>query len=261
MKPAVADVIGTSGLLVTTAAPNSPILVLDVTTWKPTAKLSAEAWTVRQVIDPIRISALPDAGVPCRFTSKEEEAKRSDPIRDPVCLLQGTASRMRPSRAPQETDGLKLAGLVGQAVSLGEQPLEYSLYLFSGDGTKVKVGGGSLQSDGDHGLRRGGLHPGPEVAQVNRIIRDLRCADEPEPGARLLGDPERRPGQEGRGQQVLGSISRTCLFEWQAIPDGLVQDQGTTTPEPERYRGSEAAAQCRLAGQHLQQERYPCDPQ
>ncbi|HDT5890734.1 TPA: DUF4165 domain-containing protein, partial [Aeromonas dhakensis] len=127
VKPAVADVIGASGLLVTTAAPNSPILVLDVTTWKPTAKLSAEAWTVRQVIDPIRISALPDAGVPCRFTSKEEEAKRSDPIRDPVCLLQWDRIPDEAEQSTQETDGLKLAGLVGQAVSLGEQPLEYSL--------------------------------------------------------------------------------------------------------------------------------------
>ncbi|MGP6249301.1 Ig-like domain-containing protein, partial [Aeromonas salmonicida subsp. salmonicida] len=53
MKPAVPDVVGSSGLLVTTAAPNSPILVLDVTTWKPTAKLSAESWMVRQVIDPV----------------------------------------------------------------------------------------------------------------------------------------------------------------------------------------------------------------
>ena len=48
VKPAVADVIRTSGLLVTTAAPNSRSCSAgSVTTWKPTAELSAEAWTVR----------------------------------------------------------------------------------------------------------------------------------------------------------------------------------------------------------------------
>ncbi len=230
VKPAVADVIGTSGLLVTTAAPNSPILVLDVTTWKPTAKLSAEAWTVRQVIDPVKISALPDAGVPCRFTSKEEEAKRSDPIRDPVCLLQWDRIPDEAEQSTQETDGLKLAGLVGQAVSLGEQPLEYSLYLFSGDGAKVKVGGGSRNLTVTSAYGSVGYTPGPEVAQVNRIIEtfDVRMSQNLGPVCSVTLSADQ--AKKDAANKASGSISRSCLFEWQAIPDGLVQDQGTTTP-------------------------------
>ncbi|NMU33564.1 hypothetical protein HKB27_00690, partial [Vibrio parahaemolyticus] len=47
VKPAVPDVVGSSSLLVMTSAPNSPILVVDINTWKGTAKLSAESWTIR----------------------------------------------------------------------------------------------------------------------------------------------------------------------------------------------------------------------
>ncbi|QFH85705.1 DUF4165 domain-containing protein [Enterobacter hormaechei] len=230
MKPAVPDVVGSSGLLVTTAAPNSPILVLDVTTWKPTAKLSAESWMVRQVIDPVKISALPDAGVPCRFTSKEEEAKRSDPIRDPVCLLQWDRIPDEAEQSTQESDGLKLAGLVGQAVSLGEQPLEYSLYLFSGDGAKVKVGGGSRNLTVTSAYGSVGYTPGPEVAQVNRIIEtfDVRMSQNLGPACSVTLSADQ--AKKDAANKASGSISRSCLFEWQAIPDGLVQDQGTTTP-------------------------------
>ncbi len=230
MKPAVPDVVGSSGLLVTTAAPNAPILVLDVNTWKPTAKLSAESWTVRQVIDPVKISALPDVGVPCRFTSKEEEAKRSDPIRDPVCLLQWDRIPDEAEQSTQETDGLKLAGLVGQAVSLGEQPLEYSLYLFSGDGAKVKVGGGSRTLTVTSAYGAVGYTPGPEVAQVNRIIEafDVRMSQNLGPACSVTLSADQ--AKKDAANKASGSISRSCLFEWQAIPDGLVQDQGTTTP-------------------------------
>lgn len=230
VKPAVADVIGTSGLLVMTAAPNSPILVLDVTTWKPTAKLSAESWTVRQVIDPVKIFALPDAGVPCRFTSKEEEARRSDPIRDPVCLLQWDRTPDEAEQSTQETEGLKLAGLVGQAVSLGEQPVEYSLYLFSGDGSKVKVGGGNRNLTVTTAYGSVGYTPGPELAQVNRIIEsfDVRMSQNLGPACSMTLSADQ--AKKDAANKASGSISRTCLFEWQAIPDGLMQDQSTTTP-------------------------------
>ncbi|MDV0844944.1 Ig-like domain-containing protein, partial [Klebsiella quasipneumoniae subsp. quasipneumoniae] len=230
VKPAVADVIGTSGLLVMTAAPNSPILVQDVTTWKPTAKLSADSWTVRQVIDPVKIFALPDAGVPCRFTSKEEEAKRSDPIRDPVCLLQWDRTPDEAEQSTQETEGLKLAGLVGQAVSLGEQPVEYSLYLFSGDGSKVKVGGGNRNLTVTTAYGSVGYTPGPELAQVNRIIEsfDVRMSQNLGPACSMTLSADQ--AKKDAANKTSGSISRTCLFEWQAIPDGLVQDQSTTTP-------------------------------
>ena len=41
-----------------------------------------------------------------------------------------------------------------------------------------------------------------------------------------------------------GSISRTCLFEWQAIPDGLVQDQA---PPPQNLSGTVEKSSCTMS--------------
>ncbi len=68
---------------------------------------------------------------------------------------------------------MKVAGLVGQAVSIGEQPVEYSLYLFSGDGSKVKVGSGSQNLTVTTAYGSVGYTPIDDIAQVNRVIEDF----------------------------------------------------------------------------------------
>ncbi|OEC15102.1 hypothetical protein A8277_24715 [Salmonella enterica subsp. enterica serovar Typhimurium] len=65
---------------------------------------------------------------------------------------------------------MKVARLVGQAVSIGEQPVEYSLYLFSDDGSKVKVGSGSHSLTVTTAYGSVGFAPVYDIAQVNRFI-------------------------------------------------------------------------------------------
>lgn len=230
VKPAVPDVVGASSLLVMTSAPNSPILVVDVNTWKGSAKLSAESWKIRQVIDPVKIYALPEAGVPCRFTTKQSDAMAADPIRDPVCLIQWDRIPDEAEQAVQDNNGLKVAGLVGQAVSVGEQPVEYSLYLFSGDGSKVKVGSGSQNLTVTSAYGSVGYTPGEAVSQVNRVIEsfDVNFKQALGPDCSLTLNADR--AKKEASTKPVGSASRSCLFEWQQIPDGLIQDQFSESP-------------------------------
>ncbi|MDA1379417.1 hypothetical protein PCI56_05590 [Plesiomonas shigelloides subsp. oncorhynchi] len=121
----------------------------------------------------MKIYALPETGVPCRFTTKVDVAMAADPIRDPVCLLQWDRTPDEAEQTTQETNGMKVAGLVGQAVSVGEQPVEYSLYLFSGDGSKVKVGSGSQNLTVTTAYGSVGYTPMDDIAQVNRVIENF----------------------------------------------------------------------------------------
>lgn len=230
VKPAIPDVVGSSSLLVMTSAPNSPILVVDINTWKGAAKLSAESWTIRQVIDPVKIYALPETGVPCRFTTKADVAMAADPIRDPVCLLQWDRTPDEAEQTTQDTNGMKVAGLVGQAVSIGEQPVEYSLYLFSGDGSKVKVGSGSQNLTVTTAYGSVGYTPIDDIAQVNRVIENfnvnLKQNKGPDCSITLSADRAKKEA----ASKGAGSASRTCLFEWQQIPDGLLQEQLSESP-------------------------------
>lgn len=230
LRPAISNVKGSSNLLVMTSAPNSPVLVLDVNTWTASAKLSAESWNVRQVVDPVKIYALPEVGVPCRFTTKQSEAMAADPIRDPVCLIQWDRAPDEAEQAVQDNNGLKVAGLVGQAVSVGEQPVEYSLYLFSGDGSKVKVGSGSQNLTVTSAYGSIGYTPGESVSQVNRVIEtfDVNFKQAQGPDCSLTLNADR--AKKEASTKPVGSASRSCLFEWQQIPDGLTQDQFSESP-------------------------------
>ena len=230
LRPAVADVEGSSNLLVMTSAPNSPVLVLDVNTWIGKAKLSAESWDVRQVIDPVSISASPETGVVCRLTSDDAAAKEADPVRDPVCLLEWEQIPDEAEPVEGQVGGLKLNGLQGQAVALGEQPVSYSLYLYSGDGRKIRVGGGNRTLNVGSAFGSVAYKPMGELAQVHRVIEefDVRLKQSVGPACSLTLDAVR--AQDAASMRQVGDRSNTCLFEWIDIPDGMQQDTYSESP-------------------------------
>ena len=230
LRPAVAGVEGSSNLLVMTSAPNSPVLVLDVNTWLGKAKLSAESWEVRQVIDPVNISASPEAGVACRLTSDVAAAQGADAVRDPVCLLEWEQTPDEAEPVEAEVGGLKLTGLQGQAVAMGEQPVSYSLYLFSGDGRKIRVGGGERTLTVTSAFGSVAYKPMGDVDEVYRVIQefDVRMKQSMGPACTLTLDATR--AQDAAANRQVGSAASTCLFEWIDIPDGMQQDSYSESP-------------------------------
>lgn len=230
LRPANSGEEGTSNLLVMTSAPNSPVLVLNVNTWVGKAKLSAENWEVRQIIDPVSISASPASGVACRLSSDENAAKASDAVRDPVCLLEWEQVPDEAESVDSFVGGLKLTGLKGQAVALGEQPVSYSLYLYSGGSRKVRVGGGQSTLSVISALNSVAYKPLGELAEVNRVIQefDVRMRQNVGPSCSLTLDATR--AQDAAANRQVGNHASTCLFEWIDIPDGMQQDQYSETP-------------------------------
>ncbi|MFC6674126.1 Ig-like domain-containing protein [Marinobacterium aestuariivivens] len=230
LRPAVAGVEGSSNLLVMTSAPNSPVLVLDVNTWVGKAKLSAEKWAVRQVIDPVSITASPEAGVVCRLTSDETAARAADPVRDPVCLLEWEQTPDEAEQVEAEAGGLKLTSLQGQAVALGEQPVSYSLYLFSGDGRKIRVGGGGDILTVSSAFGAVAYQPLGELAEVYRVIQDFDVRMKQTLGPACTLTLDALQAQDAAQNRQIGSRSNTCLFEWIEIPDGMQQDPYSESP-------------------------------
>lgn len=230
LSPAVAGVEGSSGLLVMTTAPNSPVLVLDVNTWIGKANISAEKWEVRQVIDALNITASPVLGVACRITSDEKKAKTSDIIRDPVCLLEW--DEMPDEAVPVESKSgeLILTSLGGQAVALGEQPVSYSLYLYSGDGQKVWVGSGRESINVVSALGSVSYEPARDVNTVHRVIEEVEMRMRQRLGPNCRPTLDAGQAQASAAARSTGALSTTCLFEWIEVPDGLQQDSYSDTP-------------------------------
>lgn len=223
------NTIGTASLLISTSAPNAPVLVVDLNSWAAVAQLSAQTWEVRQVIDTLNISATPATGTACRLTSDASIAQVADSVKDPVCLLEWASKPDETTQTIKSGDSLKVAGLVGQAVAVGVQPVAYTLSLYSG-GEKIVVGTGSRDLTVKSAVGEVAYNPPAESLTVNRIIGSVSIAMKqtkgPDCSLTLDGDTARKMATN----QDYASTSRTCLFEYTNIPDGLTQDNYSNTP-------------------------------
>ncbi|WP_261392024.1 hypothetical protein [Halomonas sp. DP5N14-9] len=231
MLAAESGLEGVSSLLISTAAPNAPVLLLDVHTWMGEAQLSAEAWDVRQVIDPVSITATPKNGAMCRFTAAESEARGADPIHDPVCYLQWEALPDETAPVELTEGGANTPKAEGQAVALGEQEVAYSLWLFSGDGSKIKVGEGSRPVNVLSPYGSVTLRPTEDYSAVDRVLHefDLRLTQGGGPSCSLtLSATE---AIEAAANRKHDAQRLTCLLDWQEMPDGLSQKDGINQPQ------------------------------
>lgn len=222
-------VAGKANLMIMTSAPNSPIVIADINIWDAKAKLSANSWEVRQIIDPVRVTASPEIGTACRFTSDERTAQKADPISDPVCLIEWDEKPEDVEQVYSDSNGLRLSSLRGQAAKVGKEPISYSLYLFSGDGRKVKIGSGSRELNVTSAMGSVSFKPRGDVGTVHRVIQDIDVTLEQAigPDCRLTTDAQRAQTSAEYGSS---EFSGHCLLEWLEIPDGMQPQDGTDRP-------------------------------
>lgn len=226
-----ADLVGSTTFLLSIAAPETPVLSVPMYTWKGDVVLQSSRWEFRQVVDPLNIMAMPDVGVPCRVTVDDAAAKKADPISDPVCLVEWTETPDEAEMSNATVGGMRVAGLVGQAVRMGEQHIRYDLFLYSGDGTKVKIGSGERAINVvtardsilfDHDLPN---------KQAFRLIDDLAIKFKQTTGPTCSLTLDAQQAITTGARSFNGpEIQRDCLFEWQQIPSGLQQNPRATVP-------------------------------
>ncbi|CAM5561701.1 Ig-like domain-containing protein [Eoetvoesiella caeni] len=230
-KAATLDHIGMADLLVSISAPDTPVLQLPAFTWAGDIVLQSKSWEFRQVVDPINITAMPGAGVPCRITVDALAAKRADPFADPVCLLEWTQTPDEAEVSKAEVGGMRVAGLTGQAVRLGVQSLAYNVYLYSGDGTKVLIGNGAREINVVSALNSILFAPAMNPLQAHRKIQDLdvrfKQSVGPTCGLTLSADQAIQTASRG----IRDGEPRSCLFEWQQMPQGLTQNKYGDIPQ------------------------------
>lgn len=218
---------GHVGLLISTTAPNSPVAVTDLNLWVPQAQLESPTWQYRQVIDPLDIVAQPAQGSVCALTIDESAARRADPFKTPLCLLEweSTPDESVPSTAT--ANGMRVVGLRGQAVALGNQPIRYSLYMFTGSGDKIKVGEGEQSIEVVSALGAVTVNADLPTEAVTRRIDEvtIRPRQQDGPAGHLTMEKE----QAIRDGSRSGTMP-TYWFEWVELPEGFTQDTYSSFP-------------------------------
>lgn len=216
---------GTASLLITTVAPNAPVLVADVNSWMPNISLDAESWSVYPALQEIDIQASINESAPCKLTANAEEASsENDPVTDPVCLLEWTSlpDEGYQTSLESESAGLKVTGY---AASIGLQPVGYRVSVFDYNGIPVEIESGyeNLEVLFPEGSIKVGVNGLP--AQIERLVQPVEVKLEVTSGltCKLTTDEVRAIDETSVGEP-------TCFVLWEEIPSGLEQVGYTQAP-------------------------------
>lgn len=226
--PAEDGLLGTSSLLLSTTAPNAPVLMANITTWVPELSLTSEnGWTVHQLVDLVDIRASANSDTTCRVTMDEEIARRADPIADPVCYM---AWRETPIETNVVTAGSgegHISKLYGRAVTLGDQDVSYELYLFSATGERMKVGEGSQTLTVTDATDTIQARLVPELESIPRLIRPVNGVVKEADSSNCTFFSDQDNARAYAETLDIDSPKLACQVAIADLPDGFTARPGT----------------------------------
>ena len=229
--PAEDGIIGTSSILVTTTAPNAPVLLVDIETWEGEASFTGSDWSVRQVVDPLSYTASPTSTTFCRFSTRESEARQADAISDPTCFF--AWDRLPGELQPVERRGGEEAvpAVEGVVTDQGAQSLAYSLYMFDSRGAKVKVGGGTRTLTVQAANEAIAFAPVGDYSKINRVLDNIDLRMGQTSGMECVPTLSEATARTAAERNGYDPARRTCYFEWSQVPSGLSQSTTGDTPQ------------------------------
>lgn len=207
--PVWSDQPGRANILVTSLAPNFPVLAASINFWRPQVQLSAApGWAVQPLVQAQKISFAPGEGTPCRLVFEETQARSADPVSDPACLVEIVA---KPS-GYQLRDGQ----LQGYLKPDGPFAVAYQVSVYN-NGAKYVLGTGSQDL---------ALLPLTDVAvsvaapapPLYQKVQEVSLA------AQSAGRIPCRVTADQEEALRLGAYEPVCLVRWQAVPAGLNAD-------------------------------------
>lgn len=142
VKPLTEGALGSNGVIISTSAPNAPVVYAEIKTWLPKVTLGVNNKNPVQAMSDTTVKLSASAGSICSLTTSSAVAMASDPIKSPVCLLEWTSiprglQAVEVSGAPHP-----LTQLSGRALDVGQQRIAYSLYVFNKGSEKILLTGG-----------------------------------------------------------------------------------------------------------------------
>lgn len=216
--PIRSETPGQADLLVTSAAPNFPVLTAGLNFWQPELQLSPDpGWEVQPIIQTQRINVIKGAGTPCRVSMNEQEAQSADPINDPVCLVEWEGLPSNYQTAANYVEGV--------LPPTGSYNANYKIYLYnSGQRYQVATGGHALSQAPiqDLGFTAGVT---PAAASYYRQVQDVTV------GLQSSGTYTCSAVVTTLAEaQAQGAEQVVCYLRWVSVPEGLTATSGSGLP-------------------------------
>lgn len=137
VMPVSKGITGGNGVIISTSAPNAPVVYADIKTWLPKVTLSVNSKYPVQAMTDITVKLSASASSICSLTTSPALAMAADPIKSPVCLVEW-------NDIPRGLQAVQVSGaphpvtqLTGRLLDSGQQNISYSLYVFNKGTEKV----------------------------------------------------------------------------------------------------------------------------
>ena len=208
--PVRADEPGRVDLLITSTAPNFPVITAKLNFWRPEVQLSADpGWAIQPVIQKQRIIMTKGAGTPCRLTADAYDASMADPVNEPACLVVWTGLPANYQGTANYAEGVLPA--------TGDYTPGYEIYVFN-NGEQYLMASGSGQA-----LERApiqdlafAVETTPVAANFNRKVQDVIVKLQPSGSYRCSAVTVTQAEAQAKGAN-----QEVCLVRWVTVPDGM----------------------------------------
>jgi len=196
---------GQAELVVTSLAPDFPVLKGAMRFWKPQVELTAApGWEVQPLIEAQSIGARPQSGTPCAVTFDAQAAQEADPVEEPRCLVEFVKSP--PAYRVQGT------GLVGLLNPADDREVQYQVSVYNA-GVKHHLGSGS-RLVGTKPIRdvtlTASVKPGSSYLRRVQPV-NLSLASTGAFNCKLYASMDRVPISD----------QAACVVRWTQVPEGL----------------------------------------
>lgn len=140
--PITQGATGSNGVIISTSAPNAPVVYADIITWMPKVTLGINDKNPVQAMTDTTVKLSASASSICPLTTSPAVARSADAIKSPICLLEWTSiprglQEVEVSGAPHP-----VTQLTGRVLDAGQQKVAYSLYVFNKGTEKVLLSSG-----------------------------------------------------------------------------------------------------------------------
>lgn len=137
--PVDPGVQGSSGLIISTSAPNAPVVYTTIETWLPRSSLTVNDSNPIQSMTVVEARVSPLQGNSCPLTSSSSVARSGDPVASPICLIEWTKVPHGMATWDVEDSELPMTMLRGRPLNAGPQEIEYSISLYTRHGDKIRL--------------------------------------------------------------------------------------------------------------------------
>lgn len=209
--------VGSNGVIISTSAPNSPVVYANINTWMPQVSVELGNENPIQAISDIKVKVSSLPGNNCQITTSDAVARAADPVLAPVCLLEWTAKPKGLQEQNYVDASLPMTQLVGRALNVGKQAVGYSLSIYTSKGSKILLSSGERMLDVQSATAAATFQQSLEGKSVVRAIDTVSLKMEQVSGesCSITGD-EASARAAGASQGAL-----VCLIQFTRMPDQL----------------------------------------